>query len=152
MQIGDVAAAIGKGLVAGAVGTAAMTLSSTLEMKGRDREGSSAPADAAAKVLGVKPEDDKAKERFSNGVHWLYGTSWGAVRGLLAVAGLNGPAGTLAHFALVWGSETQMLPRLEVASPITEWGGTEVAVDVGHHAVYAIATSLAYTWLEEHSA
>ncbi len=152
MEMGDVAAAIGKGLVAGAVGTAAMTLSSTLEMKARHREASSAPADAASKVLGVHPEGDKAKARFSTGVHWAYGTSWGAVRGLLSAVGLPGPAATIAHFGLVWGSETQMLPKLDVAPPITEWGSTEVAIDVGHHAVYALATGLAYRWLETHSA
>jgi hypothetical protein len=33
-----------------------MTLSSTLEMKLREREGSTAPADAAAKVLGIQPK------------------------------------------------------------------------------------------------
>jgi hypothetical protein len=48
MKLGDVAAAVGKGLFAGAAGTAAMTLSSTIEMRLRRRPASSAPADAAA--------------------------------------------------------------------------------------------------------
>ncbi len=55
MKLGDVAARVGKGLFAGAAGTTAMTVSSTLEMKIRGRQGSSAPAQAAAKVLGVAP-------------------------------------------------------------------------------------------------
>jgi hypothetical protein len=70
MRIGDVAAAFGKGLFAGVAGTAAMTASSTLEMKLRNRGASSAPADAAAKVLGVEPVDEEARARFSNLVHW----------------------------------------------------------------------------------
>jgi hypothetical protein len=41
-----------------------MTVSSTLEMKLRGREASSAPADAAAKVLGVEPRGDAEKARF----------------------------------------------------------------------------------------
>jgi hypothetical protein len=51
------AEAIGGGLLAGVAGTAAMTASSTLEAKLRDRGSSSAPADAASKVLGVEPTD-----------------------------------------------------------------------------------------------
>lgn len=102
MNLGDTAAAVGKGLFAGAVGTAAMTVSSTLEAKLRDRGSSSAPADAAGKVLGVQPRDKAGEARFSTVVHWSYGTSWGAVRGLLHAAGVHGPAVAATHFAAVW--------------------------------------------------
>lgn len=104
-SLGDVAADFGKGLFAGLAGTAAMTISSTLEMKLSGREASETPAQAAEKVLDVKPEVEEAEARFSNLVHWGYGTGWGGVRGLLASAGLSGPAATVAHFGLVWGSE-----------------------------------------------
>jgi hypothetical protein len=95
-KLGDVAAAVGKGLFAGAAGTVAMTVSSTIEMKLRGRPPSSAPARAAAKLLGIQPVDKRAEARFSNIVHWGYGTAWGGVRGLLAAAGLSGPAATAA--------------------------------------------------------
>ena len=78
MEPGNVASDFGKGIFAGFAGTAAMTLSSTLEMKVRGRPASSTPALAAAKVLGVEPVDEEAKERFSNLVHWGYGTAWGS--------------------------------------------------------------------------
>ena len=45
--------AIGDGLVAGFLGTAAMTVSSTLEARVRQRKPSSAPARATAKALGI---------------------------------------------------------------------------------------------------
>lgn len=141
MTIGDLASAAGRGLLAGAIGTAAMTLSSTLEMKLRDRPGSSAPADAAGKVLGVKPVDEA---RFSTLVHWGYGTSWGAVRGLLAGIGLGGFSATAVHFAAVWGGSLVMLPALDVAPPASKMEPTELAIDAGHHLVYVIATALAY--------
>ncbi len=54
VNVGGVATSVGKGLFAGVVGTAAMMISSTLEMKIRVRPGSSAPAEATAKVLGVE--------------------------------------------------------------------------------------------------
>jgi len=147
-NVGQLAGAIGRGLFAGAFGTAVMTVSSTIEMKLRGREASSAPADAAAKVMGVEPTDDEAKERFSNIVHFGYGTGWGAARGVAGFAGLRGPAAAAAHLAAVWGTELVMLPALDVAPPATKWGLKEVGVDSFHHAVYAAATSIAYEWLD----
>jgi len=94
---GDAAGALGQGLLAGAAGTAAMTVSSSLEAKLRGREASSAPADAAGKVLGVQPRDEAGQARFSTVVHWGYGTSWGAVRGLLHAADVDGSKATAAH-------------------------------------------------------
>lgn len=146
--VARLAASIGKGLFAGAVGTAAMTVSSSLEMKLRDREASSAPADAAGIVLGVEPRDEEGKERFSNVVHLGYGTGWGAARGVLGFVGLSGPAAAVAHMVAVWGSELVMLPKLGVTPPPSKWGGKELGVDLMHHATYAVATSIAYQWLD----
>ena len=148
MSISGVASAVGRGLLAGAVGTAAMTVSSSLEAKLRSRDPSTAPADAAAKVLGVKPVDEAAEARFSNLVHWGYGTGWGAVRGLIGATGMPAPAATVAHLAAVWGNEVVMLPKLDVAPPLPEWEAKEIAIDVFHHAVYAAATGLAYAYLD----
>ena len=140
---------IGKGLVAGAVGTAAMTLSSTIEMKVRNRGGSTTPADAARKVLGIeKFESDVAEERFGELVHWAYGTGWGVVRGVLRTLGLGPRLATLAHFGAVYGTEQVMLPELDVAPPATEWGAKEIGVDLLHHLVYVLATALAYESLD----
>lgn len=52
----------------------------------------------------------------------------------------------------MWGNELVLLPALEVAPPLGEWGSTELAIDAFHHGVYAIATSLAYGFLDRHSA
>jgi hypothetical protein len=37
-----------------------------------------------------------------------------------------------------------MLPKLEVAPPVLEWGTEEVLIDAFHHLMYAVITSLAY--------
>ncbi len=125
-----------------------MTVSSTVEAKLRKRDGSTAPADAAGKVLGVQPRNPAGKQRFSTAVHWGYGTSWGAVRGLIGAAGLDGPEAAGAHFAAIWPSALVMLPALGVAPPPWKWGAAELAIDAGHHLVYVAATSLAYAALE----
>ncbi|MGI8693562.1 MAG: hypothetical protein ACR2JK_11810 [Geodermatophilaceae bacterium] len=152
MSVGGMAAAVGKGVFAGAVGTAAMTVSSTVEAKLSQREPSTAPADAAAKVLGVEPVGDQEKARFSTLVHWGYGTGWGAPRGLLAAAGLPAPFATAAHLGLVWGSEVVMLPQLDVAPPLWEMAPKSIAIDLFHHFVYALATGLAYSFLDRSTA
>lgn len=72
------------------------------------------------------------------------------VRGLLGAAGLSGPAAALAQFGVVWGGEQIVLPGLGVASPTPTYGAAATATDVLHHAVYAIATSAAYQWIERH--
>jgi len=145
MTVSDIAAGIGKGIFAGVAGTAAMTVSSSVEAKLRGRAASSAPADAAAKVMGIEGFcSDADRNRFSTAVHWAYGTSWGVVRGLLGTAGLSPAAATAAHAGAVYGSEQVMLPALDVAPPFWTWGAREVAIDALHHAVYALATGLAY--------
>jgi hypothetical protein len=136
---------IGRGLVAGFVGTAAMTVSSTLEARWRGRAASSAPARATAKLLGIKEFDgDVAKARFNDLSHWGYGTGWGVVRGLLAAAGLSPRAATAAHGAAIYGAAQLTLPALEIAPPVIFWPKEEIAIDAFHHAVYAAATGVAY--------
>lgn len=136
-----------KGLLAGLAGTAAMTVSSMVEEKLRGRPPSSAPADAAAKVLGIEDfASDEAKSRFSTGVHWAYGTGWGVARALLGKV-LPPRAATAAHFVAVWGGQAVMLPALGVAPPITDWGAEEVAIDAFHHVVYVTATGFSYQLL-----
>jgi len=143
--ISTTAEAVGRGLLAGLAGTGAMTVSSTIEMKLRSRKGSTAPADATAKVLGIDGfSDDASKARFGTLVHWGYGTGWGVVRATLSLAGLPPAKATAAHFAAIWGNEAAMLPALDVAPPFWTWGAKEVAIDVWHHVVYAVATGVAY--------
>jgi hypothetical protein len=142
------ASSIGKGLVAGFAGTAAMTVSSTLEAKLRGRAPSTAPARATAKALGIATfEDAIAQARFNDLSHWGFGTSWGIVRGLLDAAGIPPRKATAAHGAAVWGSAQVMLPAMDIAPPSIFWGKEEVAIDAFHHAVYALATGIAYQLL-----
>jgi hypothetical protein len=137
--------AVGRGVAAGLIGTAAMTISSTIEQRLRGRPASTAPADAAAKVLHIKEfRSAEAKNAFSNTVHWSYGTAWGVNRAILTRAGLSPKAAAGAHLGALWVSEQVMLPALEVAPPVTMWGRKEIAIDAWHHLVYATATSAAY--------
>ena len=134
--------ALGKGLLAGLAGTAAITSSQMIEMKITGRKPSEAPAKAATKVLDVKAINIQHRPKFSQEVHWAYGTSWGVTRGLLALSGLKGWAATAIHFGAVMGTAMVMTPALKVAPPVKEWGVKGILTDAMHHAVYALAAGL----------
>jgi len=151
MKAGNVAAALGRGLVAGLAGTVAITISQAIEMKLRHRPPSTTPADAVDKVLGVEPVDEKKKLQFANLVHFAYGTAWGGVRGLLDVLGLKGPAAMGVHYAAVETAAMTMLPALKVAPPVNKWGTKEIAIESWHHLVYAVAAGLTYACLKANS-
>jgi hypothetical protein len=151
MAIGDVAGGLGRGLVAGFVGTAAMSASQAIEMKVRGREPSTTPAQAGGEVLGVEPKGEAEEKRFANVMHWAYGTSWGPVRAALRSIGLPPKAATVTHLAAVQGAAMVMLPSLDVAPPVREWGGKQIADEALHHTVYAIAAGLTYDFLRRRS-
>ena len=144
-RLDTLATAIGRGLVAGFAGTAAMTVSSTLEARLRGRAFSTAPARATAKVLGIREFDsDLAQARWNDLSHWGYGTGWGVLRGLLGATRMSQRQATLAHGAAIYGAAQVTLPALEIAPPSIFWGPKEIAIDALHHAVYAVATGAAY--------
>jgi hypothetical protein len=59
MSVSSVACKIGRGLAAGLVGTAAMTVSSTLEAKLRKRKPSQAPATATGIAYEALTSNDR---------------------------------------------------------------------------------------------
>jgi hypothetical protein len=149
MKVMTAVDSLGKGIVAGLIGTAAMTASSTLEARLRQRPASTAPARATATVLGIESfRDDAAYNRFSTLAHWAYGTGWGIPRALLRAVGLPPAMASAGHAAALWGTEQVMLPVLDVAPPIIFWKAEDVAIDGLHHLVYALATGIAYDLLD----
>ena len=146
--LGSVAERMGKGLAAGAIGTAAMTVGQRLEMQQRGRAGSTTPAEVAEKVLDVEIPDQPAKEQVSQLVHWGFGTALGVVRAFMPLVGIKGTKATVLHFGLVFGGSLVMLPALDLAPPAPEWGSEELAVSAGHHLVYALATGVAFAVLD----
>ncbi|MFC6998817.1 hypothetical protein [Rufibacter roseus] len=165
----SISSAIGKGVLAGLVGTAAITVSQLIEMQFTKRKPSSAPAKVAGQVMGVVPSNkdqaaelsgepvatgksnkqvkEEHQERFSQMIHWEYGTSWGLARGAMEIAGLTGWAATAAHFGAVWGTAQVILPAANASEPITEWSPKQIATDALHHGIYAIAAGVAYDFL-----
>lgn len=141
---GKVALALGKGIIAGLAGTVAISLAQMIEMKLSGRQPSETPAKAVNKVLHIKAVNKNYRPIFVQEVHWTYGTLWGLGRSVMGLAGLYGVPAVAAHWAAVWGTEMVMLPSINVAPPVKEWGGGQIAKDGFHHLVYAVAAGLVY--------
>lgn len=141
--LGELGAAIGKGLIAGLAGTIAITVSQMIEMRITKRKPSNAPGKAVKKTLHIEASPGN-KEEFSNEVHWVYGTSWGVMRGLLSMAGITGFAATTLHMAAIWGTAVNIQPKLDIAPPLSEWEPKDIAIDILHHFVYAVVAGLVF--------
>jgi hypothetical protein len=145
-------AALARGVVAGAVGTVAMTVSERLEMALTGREASTVPGQVGAHLLpGKDPDSQTDVAQLNSATHWVHGISLGAVRGLLDVAGLHGPAASAAHFALLWGGDAALYRALGIADVPWRWEAAELASDMLHKGVYAAVTGAVYDALADHS-
>ncbi len=132
------------GALAGLIGTAAMTAAQTAEMRVTGRAPSTVPGRVASKLLRLKPQDDAALARISIRMHWAHGMAQGTVRALIGRLGLQGPTAAGAHFALMWSSDAMLYKALGIAPWPWEWSAGELAPDVLHKALYAVATGTAY--------
>lgn len=141
--LGEFGSAIGKGLIAGLAGTIAITISQMIEMRITKRKASNSPAKAVKKALHIEATPGN-NEDFSNEVHWVYGTSWGVMRGLLSIAGIRGFAATSLHLASIWGTAATIQPKLDIAPPLSEWEPKDIVIDILHHTVYAIVAGLVF--------
>ena len=140
--------AMGRGALAGAAGTAAMTVTQTLEMRASRREPSTVPGQVGAKLLRLRPADEEAMDRLSQAVHWGHGILNGALRGLIASAGLSGRVASAAHFGGMWSSDALLYRALGIAPAPWKWRPAELATDVFHKGVYALVTGAAYDRLD----
>lgn len=146
---GKFGSAVGRGLIAGLVGTIAITLSMKIERMITKKSPGFAPGDAASKALSIEASDREEWGKFSNEVHWTYGTVWGVGRGLLSLVGLKGWQATAVHFAAIYYTGITIEPDFEVAPPINEWTKKEVAVFTLHHAVYSAVAGLVFDAINE---
>ncbi len=148
MTASNFVGSLGRGLAAGLFGTVVMTVAQMIEMRLEGRPPSLAPAKAVENTLSIRPKSERAEKRLNQLTHFAYGTSWGMVRGLLGTTKMRSSLATPIHLLLVWSAALVMLPRLGLAPPVREWSKTELAQDLGMHAIYAFATGAAFERLE----
>jgi hypothetical protein len=144
-------AAVAKGLIAGAAGTAAMTAAQTAAIKARGREGSTVPAEVGKRIIRGVLQRDVPEDKtplLNNVMHWGYGTSWGAVYGLVEGTVHAPPLKSgLAFGTAVWAAGLVGLPAMRLAPPVWEYPPLELALEVGYHLVYGVAAAFAFAAL-----
>jgi hypothetical protein len=155
--------ALATGLVAGAVGTAAMDLLQFARYRrggGEDRllawefsagltdwEQAPAPAQLGRRVVeGVfQRELPPMRAALTNNLmHWGYGIAWGGLFGLVA-GSLPAPKVRhgLALGATVWASSYVLLPLAGLYRPIWEYDAKVLARDLGDHLAYGLGAAAA---------
>ena len=131
--------ALVRGLVAGAVGVAAMTAGEKLEQVFTHRPNSFVPAHTLARLLRLSvPDADRVGRNWA--MHWGQGILLGAVRGLMAERGLRGPVGSFLFMNLRLLNDQTLENATGVGALPWTWPVDEQAIDLLHKGVYAFAT------------
>jgi hypothetical protein len=140
--------AVKAGVAAGAAGTSAMTAAQMAYYKATRSQPSNVPVQVARRIASgvlhrdLPPPQGGVDAVLNNAMHWIYGTSWGALFAL-AAAGRRPGAG-IVFGLVVWGASLVHLPAMKLAPPVWEQDPETIAPDVGFHLLYGTATAAAY--------
>jgi hypothetical protein len=152
-------AAVVQGLAAGAAGTAVFTAYQALSSGGDDAEEpepkrwseTPEPAQVGERVLSGVFRRDVPIERaglVTNVVHWLYGTSWGAVYALIQESVRNPAVSGVALTGAVMTSDYTLLPAMNLYEPPWRYPAKTLAKDFATHLVHGFAIAGAYRLLD----
>jgi hypothetical protein len=134
---------LARGLVAGAVGVAAMTLAEKLEQAFTKRPNSYVPAHTLERLLGLPHRPDHERLLLNWAMHWGQGIALGAIRAQMAQRGYRGPIGSFLYLNLRLLNDQTLENATGVGAPPWTWPVDEQVVDLLHKAIYAYATGAA---------
>lgn len=137
-----------RGLLAGAVGTVFMNLSSETEMKVSGRGASKTPGVFVNKMLqkvGGPRLTEKQTDIAATWVHYAYGTMLGSLLWVYREKiGLPLTAAAFGVLMTAWLAEQVELPAADISGPVWESGKKAMLTDIGHHAAYAAGAAVAW--------
>jgi hypothetical protein len=155
----SIPAALGRGLLAGVVGTGAMTAYQLAVRKARGQRldtpvprtwaEAPAPAQVAKKAaeLAGKPRAVTKRDvpKLTNLMHWGYGTFWGVAYGLAARrAQPRTLTGATVLGASLWGAAYAELAPLGIYEPPWKYPPQDLALDLSYHLVYGVGVAAAW--------
>lgn len=130
-----------QGLLAGAAGTAAMTISEAMEQTLTHRADSYVPGRTLARLAG-RPDVEGRSAALNLGMHWGQGVLLGILRSIMANAGLRG-LWSSAMFTVCRLTNDQILENATgVGAPPWTWPRDELAIDLCHKTTYGFTTGL----------
>ena len=137
-------ASVGRGVLAGLVGTVVMTaFQKFAEMPITGRGDSDAPAQFAETVLPIQVEGNDEHHRLNYVTHYALGTMWGSAYGIAARAGLRGRKAVATVFGIVYTGDVLLNTALGLYQP-WKWSLQDVTVDVLDKFVQAAATGVIF--------
>jgi len=156
-------AAVGQGLLAGLIGNTIFTGYQALEAKLSGGNGAQpdkpptdwsetpAPTQVGHRIAdGVFEEDvplEKA-ETMTNVMHWLFGTSWGAVYGIYQETFKQPVVSGAALATTVMAFDYTVLPAMKLYKKPWEYASSTLAKDYAKHVVYGFSVAAAYSALD----
>ena len=98
--------------------------------------------------LRTEPDPHTART-MNNAVHWVNGSGWGALHGLLVASGRKeARAGYgLATGATAWAASYALLARAKLYKPMREYPASVLGKDLSAHLVYGLATGAGFRLL-----
>ena len=136
----ETATVLARGLLAGAAGVAAMTLSEKVEQAFTGRPSSYVPAHTLERLLGLPTRPDRERLGLNWAMHWGQGIVLGAARAMMARRGFGGPVGSFLFLNLRLLNDQSLENATGVGAPPWTWPRDEQAIDLVHKAVYAFVT------------
>ena len=130
------------GLLAGAAGVAAMTLTEKAEQALTKRPNSFVPGRTLLTLLGHKPSADTQPLLANWAMHWGQGILLGAARAMMAREGLRGPMGSFLFMNLRLVNDQALENATGAGAPPWTWPKNEQVVDLLHKGVYAFVTGV----------
>jgi hypothetical protein len=136
------ARAVCEGAGAGLIGAMVMTAAEKLEQRWTHRPDSYVPARTLQRLSGL-PEQQGPPATVTNlAMHLGQGALLGALRGVMATAGLRGPWASGMFWAVRLTNDQVLENATGVGAPPWTWPRRELAVDLLHKGVYALTTGL----------
>jgi len=136
-----------KGLAAGVVSTAAMTLSEKLEQAKTGRQDSMVTTEVGAILTKPRLKTGAQAAKLGQVVHWAHGITWGAIRGLLGLTPLNAFAASAIHYVSLWTSDALLYRTLKIEPLPNKWGKKALLTDLFHKLVLSGVTSAVFLLL-----
>lgn len=147
--VGEIANGFGRGVAAGLVGGAAMSVSTALDIRVTGRPPSRVPARAIERLLGIRRLRGKSEERVGAVAHVAMSAGIGGLRGSLSAFGLRAPYASPVLFTLALVPDFLVIPALGVADPPSRWSRADLTRSLVHHAVFTGVTASTLAALEK---
>jgi len=136
-----------RSVIAGAAGTATMTLAYAAERRLRptdhlplDYDDSLVPGQIVAGIMHLPAATDRQENELGLALRWSYGSAFGMWHGLLRRR-IGEPRASLGFFATLMTATLTMFPLLGRTPPPWHWPPSTIATAFGTHAAYVGAVA-----------